>query len=666
MFLKNLFAFFLLLIPFLTNAQGRLMLVGGGSETDGGWSDTPYQWMVDNAANKKIAIISYADADQWLPNYFKKLGASEANNIKIASRAAAESGTIYTELTAYDALFFKGGDQLKYYEYYKNTPVQQAIEDIYENGGVIGGTSAGMAILSRVMFTAEEGSAFPIDALENINSRFITLANDFLPFYENYIFDTHFIERGRTARVIGFMANWFDEEEELINAIGVDDRTAFCIDAQGQGTVYGTGAASVYLPKQFTITNNQLTDSDVKAMQLTHGQTFDLVNKTQVSVAFAEVSSPQLQNTYYNVFATGTLGLQQNKPLLQDALTAAGNASELIIVTDNPQGIAKSYYNYFETELALDVQMVGTSNEFNSPDSSNLRNKIRAAALVLFIDANAVEDFLEGGKTGELIKTHVKRNLITSVFIGKLAEKIGQTYCTNIYSDPLNAYYDDLEFAAGLNMLPQAFITTNSFKLDEKDYYENIASVLVDQLLTASLAYGVYLPENSYLKYVISASDELNLSTHGGPSAVLVMNSGTRYQRTSQTVSGNTSRTQYGFDSLQYRMTKASAYKLMEVTAQSQEEYTLEEEIILSAKSIISNKLILQANPVGASLVFQQPLKEQHRLTIIDQSGKTVWNKVLEQHVVEVNINTLKSGLYVIKLQNEVDNEVYLSKIVKR
>lgn len=57
------------------------MLVGGGSESNGGWSDTPYSWLVENAPNKKIGIISYSEADDWLPNYFKGLGDVEADNI---------------------------------------------------------------------------------------------------------------------------------------------------------------------------------------------------------------------------------------------------------------------------------------------------------------------------------------------------------------------------------------------------------------------------------------------------------------------------------------------------------------------------------------------------------------------------------------------------------
>ena len=50
---RILYTLFLCLFSFVTHAQGNLMLVGGGGETDGGWSDVPYQWMVDRAENKK-------------------------------------------------------------------------------------------------------------------------------------------------------------------------------------------------------------------------------------------------------------------------------------------------------------------------------------------------------------------------------------------------------------------------------------------------------------------------------------------------------------------------------------------------------------------------------------------------------------------------------------
>lgn len=42
-------------------AQGKIVLVGGGSESDASyaWSNAPYQWAIDESANKKVAVISY-------------------------------------------------------------------------------------------------------------------------------------------------------------------------------------------------------------------------------------------------------------------------------------------------------------------------------------------------------------------------------------------------------------------------------------------------------------------------------------------------------------------------------------------------------------------------------------------------------------------------------
>ena len=80
----------LLCIHLLGYAQtGKLMLVGGGAESDASnsWSDAPYTWAVEQGANKKVAIISYQSPSSpgFLPDYFRDLGAVDAQNIVIDS-----------------------------------------------------------------------------------------------------------------------------------------------------------------------------------------------------------------------------------------------------------------------------------------------------------------------------------------------------------------------------------------------------------------------------------------------------------------------------------------------------------------------------------------------------------------------------------------------------
>lgn len=250
---RLILCFITAVISITANAQGKLMLVGGGGETEGGWSNAPYQWAVDHSQNKKVAVISYSTEDNWIPDYFKSLGAVAADNIKIDSRALADQQTTYDLLMQYDVFFFKGGDQSYYYNYFKDTKTEQAIVDKFNAGGVMSGTSAGMAILSGVIFTAQNGSVYPSDALTNINDSDITLANDFLPFLPGIIVDTHFTERGRGSRLLAFMANWFIHHNEIVIGIGVDDRTALCIDENNLATVYGTGSVSIYQAESFSV-----------------------------------------------------------------------------------------------------------------------------------------------------------------------------------------------------------------------------------------------------------------------------------------------------------------------------------------------------------------------------------------------------------------------------
>ena len=212
---------FLLLFPFLLAsgafAQGYLMLAGGAGESQGGWSDIPYGWVVEHAANKRIAVISYrGDQTQWLPDYFMSLGALEARNITIADRFTADAQTTFDTLITYDGIFLRGGDQSIYYERYKDTKTVEALKYVYNRGGVLSGTSAGTAILSPVAFTAQVASVDPAQALLNAYSSQITLEDDFLEILsDRYIFDSHFVERGRFGRLPSFMATWYKESGEL-------------------------------------------------------------------------------------------------------------------------------------------------------------------------------------------------------------------------------------------------------------------------------------------------------------------------------------------------------------------------------------------------------------------------------------------------------------------
>ena len=55
-----------------------------------------------------------------------------------------------------NAVFFTGGDQSDLTRDMLGTKLLQKVFDIYNNGGTVGGTSAGAAVMSEVMITGNE------------------------------------------------------------------------------------------------------------------------------------------------------------------------------------------------------------------------------------------------------------------------------------------------------------------------------------------------------------------------------------------------------------------------------------------------------------------------------------------------------------------------------
>lgn len=135
-------------------AQGSVLLVGGGSEEYNDWSDRPYRWLVEQAPNRNILILHYATASTFLPAYFQWLGAAGASNLVIPTTEAANDSANYRAILAADGLFLRGGDQWEYVRLWKGTLAQRAIRAVFLRGGVVGGTSAGLAVLTDLVFNS--------------------------------------------------------------------------------------------------------------------------------------------------------------------------------------------------------------------------------------------------------------------------------------------------------------------------------------------------------------------------------------------------------------------------------------------------------------------------------------------------------------------------------
>ncbi len=75
------------------------------------------------------------------------------------------------------------------------TPVYDRIREIYRNGGVVAGTSAGASVVCGTMLTAGSGQTSPR------LGESVQMAPG-LAFIRNVIIDQHFAERGRMGRLL--------------------------------------------------------------------------------------------------------------------------------------------------------------------------------------------------------------------------------------------------------------------------------------------------------------------------------------------------------------------------------------------------------------------------------------------------------------------------------
>jgi len=301
-----------ILVPNLLFARGSLLLVGGGSEYST-WADDPYGWFVQAADSGKIINIDVDKVSSYYPSYFKSLGADNScESFRIATRQAANDSITYKKLISARGIFIEGGDQGDYIETWKGTLVQDAIHYVFQHGGAIGGTSAGLAVLGEVVYDATGGYLYPDKAAYNPYHPDITLTDDFLDILPNVLTDSHFHPRGRLMRLVPMLARQIvgNGQDELMG-VGVCDNTAMCIDKEGNGKVLGGATVTIIYKSEDSIIDCQpgipLTFRNIVFHNLTRGAVFNFNTRELVDSGpyLQLVTDYQINNDFTPVILSG-------------------------------------------------------------------------------------------------------------------------------------------------------------------------------------------------------------------------------------------------------------------------------------------------------------------------------------------------------------------------
>lgn len=255
------------------DVKGSLVIVGGALRAD---NDAVYDAFITRAGgveNAKIGIVPAAsgnpdkyakvfiedmvsrglDASQVVvlplavkddsktPDFDEATWAKNGNNAEVAEMVTSLTG-----------VWFVGGDQLRITEVLlnsdgSNTLVLDEIWNVYKNGGVIGGSSAGAAIMSEVMIAGGDSlSALRYGYTQDFDATSLDYQNEGalvttkgLGFFNQGIVDQHFDRKARLGRLVVIA---YDHKSEWSFAYGVEENTAMIYDgALNQLSVAGTG-----------------------------------------------------------------------------------------------------------------------------------------------------------------------------------------------------------------------------------------------------------------------------------------------------------------------------------------------------------------------------------------------------------------------------------------
>lgn len=196
--------------------SGSLVIAGGGS-----LPDSIYKSFLELAGgeNAKLVIVPTASEsadkadEETLANRWTERGFPSVKVLHTRDRKVASDAEFLAPLKEATAVWFEGGQQSRIADAYQGTAFESELKNLLKRGGVIGGTSAGAAIPSKIMIASGK------------NEPNIQTGLDLLP---GAIIDQHFTQRNRHPRL-----RLAVKEHPQCVGFGIDEGTALIVGMKG-------------------------------------------------------------------------------------------------------------------------------------------------------------------------------------------------------------------------------------------------------------------------------------------------------------------------------------------------------------------------------------------------------------------------------------------------
>jgi cyanophycinase len=256
----------------MANSPGPLIIIGGHEDKQD--KRLILKEVAKRVQGRRLVIATVAShqPDGYFETYqkaFEGLGVGELVELYVHDRAETLREQATEALAGAAGVFFTGGDQLRISSQVGDTPVERAIRDIHESGGLIAGTSAGASVMSDTMLV--RGTSAETHRIGDLHmAAGLGLIHD-------VIIDQHFAERGRIGRLLGAVA-----QNPRVLGIGIDEDTAIVVE-NGAFSVHGR--AGVYVVDGAGVTQSNIAEAkpdralsiyDIRMHVLSAGDSFDL------------------------------------------------------------------------------------------------------------------------------------------------------------------------------------------------------------------------------------------------------------------------------------------------------------------------------------------------------------------------------------------------------
>ena len=273
--------------------QGKLLIIGGAEDKEGDCKILREFLRCAGGTKAHIVIMTAATS---LPgevgdNYirvFERLGAEDVRVVDTQTPDDAKNPEYLEAIEQATGIFFTGGDQARIISCLKDTNLDAAMHKRFSEGIIIGGTSAGAAMMPDMMIIEGDSETNPrVD---------VVAMGPGMGFLPGVVIDQHFAQRGRLGRLVTALLL-----QPAVLGFGIDENTAILVSGD-ELEVIGENAVTVIDESEKLHDNidGRLKDEGLaicgaKLHILPHGYRFNLKTRQPVYDSAATTAERQRQ-----------------------------------------------------------------------------------------------------------------------------------------------------------------------------------------------------------------------------------------------------------------------------------------------------------------------------------------------------------------------------------